>query len=153
MGFIEWIQEMMNNGTIPSLGVIITFATTVGLEIAKNKLVKKLSNSEASNEKLSKKIIELEEANKVNTELNNNTNAVVSALIDMLHVAYSSSKLGVETKIQLQKIYDSCPDAIADVPKLIELIGKEPTVEQVEAVVETETKSYADIIADKYKEV
>lgn len=152
MGFIEWIQGMMSNGTLPTIGTLALGALAVGLEIAKNKLLKKLNRSEADNAALAKKIEALEEANKRNGEVAENTNAMVSAVADMLHVAYAGSKLGVDTKLQLQKVYDSCPDSLAQTVDLVKLIGQLPTPAQEAEVNATVPKSYADTIAEKYKE-
>lgn len=149
MGFIEWIKGLMSGGVLPTVGTIMVGVLAIGLEVAKNKLVKKLSKSEADNAALAEKIVQLEEDNKKQGEISDNTNAMVSAMLDMLHVAYSSSKLSLEAKLQLQKIYDNCPDALTDKLSLIELIGQEPTVEQEEVV---KDKSYAEVIAEKYKE-
>ena len=152
MGFIEWIKELMSGGILPTVGTMIVGALTIGLEVAKNKLVKKLSKSEADNTALAEKIAQLEEDNKKQGETTDNTNAIVSTILDMLHVAYSSSKLSLEAKLQLQKIYDNCPDALTDKLSLVELIGQEPTIEQEEAVSAVKDKSYAEVIAEKYKE-
>lgn len=152
MGFMETIQQWISNGTIPTVGTVLFGILTIALEVAKHKLIKKLSASESNNAELAKKIVELEEQNAKQNTLNENNNAMLSSLIDMVHVAYASSKLDIATKIQLQKIYDNCPEAIAEAISLIQTLEQVPTKEQVAKVESTAQESYADAIAKKFAE-
>lgn len=152
MGFMETIQQWMADGTLPTIGSLAMGILAIGLEVAKHKLIKKLSASESNNAELAKKIVALEEQNAKQNQLSENNNAMISALVDMIHVAYASSKLDIATKIQLQKLYDNCPDAIAEKINLIQTIEQKPTEEQIAKVEAASQESYADAIAKKFAE-
>lgn len=159
----EIIQEIMNmfeGGTLPAVSSLLLGAASLALSVAKNKLVKKLSDRTAEVDSLRNEVIilqgkttmleeKLEEANKINE----NTNQMVSAAVDMLHVAYLNSKLDINSKINLQKLYDKCPDASCDeATALIDTLNEKATEEQVQIVEEATPVSYADIIASKIEQ-
>lgn len=154
---INAIEELFTNGTIPSMTAILMGIVSMVLTIAKNKLVKLLSDRTSEIAKLETEIVDLH--NNINSiielvtnedNVNKNTNQIVSAIVDMLHVAYTNSKLGVDSKINLQKLYDKCPDALCDAANLfIQTINEEATEEQVQIIEDATPESYADIIAEK----
>ena len=72
--------------------------------------------------------------------------------MESIDLPFNNSKLSPAAKLELQKLYDACPDAMSqEAPELIDVIHTEATEEQVNAVIEPESKSYADLISDKYK--
>lgn len=151
MEFFDWLSTLFDNGTVPSiLAVILSIAATV-LEVTKNKIAKKLVSSDANVQKLEQEVQVL--INLVNqlAAVCSNTNAMTSAATDQLHTAFLNSKLSPATKLELQKVYDACPDAVSESAKpLADVISEPATKEQVEAIPEVGTKSYADLISDKY---
>ena len=95
---------------------------------------------------------DLKQAVKELKETNLNTNEMLSSAIDMIHVAYAQSNLDVNTKLQLQKIYDKCPDALADQKdKLYEILEEDATEEQIQEVVSQVEESAVDTIINKLK--
>lgn len=152
MEFFDWIKTMLDNGTVPSILTVIMSIAVLVLEIAKDKLTKKLSDSTDKVKKLELQIEQLLAFVAEVKEICSNTNAMTSTATDQLHMAFSNSKLTPAAKLELQKLYDACPEAVtAAAPVLIDVIHTEATKEQVESVVEPEAKTYADLIADKYK--
>ena len=152
MEFFNWISGLLDNGTIPSmLAVILAIASAV-LEITKNKLAKQLVGSDERVQELQDQVTDLVKLVKELSTLCENTNALTSTATDQLHMAFNNSKLSPAAKLELQKLYDACPEAVSqEAPELLEVIHTEATEEQVAAVIEPEAKSYADLISDKYK--
>lgn len=154
---INEIMKFFDNGVGPSVLAVLSSAGALGLAVAKNKLVKMLSNrtkevdtlqtklneSQTEVQALKAEVIELK-------EIMVNTNKIVSASIDMVHTAYLNSKLDVNSKINLQKLYDKCPDAVCDEPNtFINTVNEAATEEQIKVVEEAAPASYADIIENK----
>ena len=152
MEFFDWINGMLDNGTVPSvLAIILAIVATI-LEITKNKLAKKLAGSDERVQALQAQITTLIVLVKELSALCENTNALTSTATDQLHMAFNNSKLSPAAKLELQKLYDACPDAVSqEAPELLDIVHAEATEEQINAVVEPESKSYADLISDKYK--
>lgn len=148
---IQQIEQLFDKGVIPNLTAIAFGIASLILTIAKNKLSKKLLSRDdelvslrEENKQLKTKVEKLETTSE-------NTNRMISSAIDMIHVAYSSSKLDVASKIQLQKIYDKCPESICESSdaSLEKVIEQEATEEQVQKVIDSEPVSYAEQIAKK----
>lgn len=162
--FLNELQLMFDEGIMPTLAALLLGLVSLVLTVAKNKLVKTLSDRtneiyaleskvKSLEEKLDNKIDKVSEAIDNDIKVNENSNQIISAVIDMLHVAYVNSKLNVDSKINLQKLYDKCPDALCDeVDKLIKVIEDTPTDSQIETVEQSTPQSYADIIASKIEQ-
>lgn len=152
MEFFDWIKTLLDNGTIPSIMAILMSIVATILEVSKNKLAKKLSNNNDCVTALQNEVIALKSLVTELVSICSNTNALTSTATDQLHMAFSNSKLTPAAKLELQKLYDACPDAVStEAPELLEVVHTEATEEQVAAIVEPESKSYADLISDKYK--
>lgn len=154
---INEIMKFFDNGVGPSVLAVLASVGSLGLAIAKNKLVKILSNRTKEVDTLQTKLKESQtevQALKAEVvelkEIVINTNKIVSASIDMVHTAYLNSKLDVNSKINLQKLYDKCPDAVCDAPDtFINTVNEAATEEQIKVVEEANPASYADIIENK----
>jgi hypothetical protein len=151
MEFFDWLSTLLDNGTVPSiLAVILSIVATI-LEVTKNKIAKRLVASDDNVQKLEQEVQTLINLVTQLAELCSNTNAMTSAATDQLHMAFLNSKLSPATKLELQKVYDACPDAVSESAKsLSEVVSTPATKEQVKAIPDAETKSYADLISDKY---
>ena len=152
MEFFDWIKSILDNGTVPSVLAIILAIASAVLEITKNKLAKKLVGSDERVQTLQAQVTTLITLVKELSALCENTNALTSTATDQLHMAFNNSKLSPAAKLELQKLYDACPEAASkEAPELLDVIHTDATEEQVNAIVEPEAKSYADLISDKYK--
>lgn len=151
MDLWQMISEWINNGTLPTLTSVITFVVVVGLEVAKNKLIKKVSDDQEEIKALNKKIDNLETIIATNNNVGANTNEIVSLMVDILHIAYNNSKLPESIKLAIQKLYDACPNGVKEQLSASEILEAPATEEQVAEVEATkvEDTSYASIIANK----
>lgn len=151
MELFDWLGTLFDNGTIPSILSVLLAIVATALEVTKNKLAKKLVHSDDNVQKLEQEVAILIDMVKQLSALCSNTNAMTSAATDQLHTAFLNSKLSPATKLELQKVYDACPDALSESAKaLFEVVSKPATEEQLAAIPESEVKSYADLISDKY---
>lgn len=154
---IQEIVSLFKEGIIPSISAMLLGAASLALSVAKNKIVKKLSDRTNELDSVKAELLDIksENQNLKDTiaelkEVSANTNKMVSATVDMLHVAYLNSKLDSNSKINLQKLYDKCPDSICDgLDNLINTINEAATEAQLQIVEESTSASYADIIAGK----
>jgi hypothetical protein len=151
MQLLELIKQWMDTGVIPSISAILGAIVLVIIEVAKNKLAKRLAETQSANSDLKNEVSDLKEEVKVLKTIINNVDVVTSSAVDMLHVAFANSKLNADTRLQLQKLYDSCPDSMAKnfAPKLAAIIESEATPEQIAAVAANTSESYIDTIAKK----
>ena len=152
MGFIDAIKTAIESGYV-SLGSVVAFGIGVIVLLIKNNGLSKnlfesrttITNATATITKLTN---ELAEAKKYIE----NSNETVSAIIDFMHIAYSASGLDVSAKLQLQKIYDKCPDALADAKdKLALTLEEKATEEQIEIAKASDTEIAVNTIIDKLK--
>lgn len=152
MEFFNWIGAQLDNGTIPSILTVVMSILAVVLEITKNNLTRKLVGSDERVQELQNQVNQLMLLVQQLSTICENTNALTSTATDQLHLAFNNSKLSPSAKLELQKLYDTCPNAVSqEAPELLDVIHTEATEEQVNAVIEPESKSYADLISDKYK--
>ena len=152
MGFIDAIKTAIESGYV-SLGGVITFGIGVIILLIKNNgLAKNLFESKTTITDFKNTITELKTELNTANEYIKNSNEIVSAIIDFIHIAYSASNLDVAAKLQLQKIYDKCPDALADAKdKLLLTLEEEATEEQVEVAKANDTEVAVNTIIDKLK--
>jgi len=152
MGFLDLIQKFVNEGwaALAGTGVFGTLATF--LLIKNNKNAKELVNKNTIIDALTSKIETISADLKEALTTLKNSNEIVSAVIDLIHVAYAGSNLDVAVKLQLQKIYDKCPDALSDVKdKLLLTLEEKPTEEQIEEVKANDTDTAVKAIMEKLK--
>lgn len=151
MQLLELIKQWMETGVIPSISAILGALVLVIIEVAKNKMAKRLVETQSANSDLKGEVSDLKEEIKVLKTVINNVDVVASYAIDILHVAFANSKLNADTRLQLQKLYDSCPDSMAKnlAPKLAAIIESEATPEQISTVAANTTESYIGTIAKK----
>lgn len=152
MGFTELITYITQNGYL-STGIALIFGiATLVLKFQNNGIAKKLFDNNLTISDLISMVSDLKQTVKELQESNLNTNEMLSSTIDMIHVAYAQSSLDVNTKLQLQKIYDKCPDALADQKdKLYEILEEDATEEQIQEVVSQVEESAVDTIINKLK--
>ena len=152
MGFLELIKTIIKDGYAALCGLGIFGIADIVLLLKNNKYSKELYNNNVTIKSLVDKIESLEAKLDDQTAINNNSNEMISATIDIIHVAYAGSSLDVVTKLQLQKIYDKCPDSMIDAKnKLQDIIEQEATEEQIEEVKATEEGTAVDTIINKLK--
>lgn len=152
MGFLELIKTFIKDGYAALTGLGIFGIADLILLFKNNKYSKELYNNNVTIKSLVDKVESLEAKLDDQTAINNNSNEMISATIDIIHVAYAGSSLDVVTKLQLQKIYDKCPDSMLDAKnKLQEIIEQEATQEQIDEVKATEEGTAVDTIINKLK--
>lgn len=152
MGFTELITYITQNGYLSTAIAFIFGIATLVLKFQNNGIAKKLFDNNLTIADLISMVNDLKQAVKELKENNLNTNEMLSSTIDMIHVAYAQSNLDVNTKLQLQKIYDKCPDALADQKdKLYEILEENATEEQIQEVVSQVEESAVDTIINKLK--
>lgn len=144
MEFVDLIKNFTSDGIVQAVVAVLTFVVVVALEVTKNKIVKRLSETEEDKTKLSGDLKDVK-------QVAENSNQIISLVIDILHIVYLNSNLSPQAKMAVQKVYDSCPDGIKDQIDLAKLLDTPATEEQEKAVEETipTEKSYADIISEK----
>jgi len=152
MGFLDFIQMIIEKGYAALAGTGIFGIVALVFQFKNTKLSKDLFNKNNLIESFKAELAELKNDLKNAEEYAKNSNEIVSAVIDLIHVAYSGSSLDVAVKLQLQKIYDKCPEAYADVKdKLMLTLEEQPTEEQIEEVNATDTDAAVNAIIEKLK--
>ena len=149
--FINLIKQWMDTGVLPTVSAVATVFIVLCLELAGNKLKNKICKSEEDNAKLKAEVDELKNIIQDTKNTSDNSNEIVNCLIEIIHLAYANSKLSQDVKIQLQKLYDKCPDAITERVDVLEILSEKPTQAQIEEVTRTSEISYSDAIANKIK--
>ena len=152
MGFIDAIKTAIESGYV-SLGGVVTFGIGIIVLLIKNNgLSKNLFESRTTITNASTEITKLKNEVAEAKDYIKNSNEIISAVIDFMHVAYSASNLDVTAKLQLQKIYDKCPEALADIKdKLMQTLEEVATQEQIEIAKANDTETAVNTIIDKLK--
>ena len=149
---LEWIKTIIRDGYAALCGLGVFGITDIVLLLKNNKYAKQLYDSNNAINALVAEVKGLRTQLEEQTAINNNNNEMLSATIDIIHVAYAGSNLDVVTKLQLQKIYDSCPDSMLETKnKLQDIIEQEATQEQIDQVKATEENTAVETIINKLK--
>lgn len=149
---LEWIKTIIKDGYAALCGLGIFGIADIVLLLKNNKYAKQLYDSNNAISELITEVKGLKTQLEEQTAINNNNNEMISATIDIIHVAYAGSSLDVVTKLQLQKIYDKCPDSMLETKnKLQAIIEQEATQEQIDEVKSTEEGTAVDTIINKLK--
>jgi len=149
---LEWIKTIIKDGYAALCGLGVFGIADIVLLLKNNKYAKQLYDSNATISALVTEVKGLRTQLEEQTAINNNNNEMISATIDIIHVAYAGSSLDVVTKLQLQKIYDKCPDSMLETKnKLQAIIEQEATQEQIDEVKATEENTAVETIINKLK--